>query len=165
MQNYVEKVGEKQGSGRNGPWTMYSVNIGGEWLGAGFKKPECREGDYISYDIEQSGKYKNIVNIKVVPQGSAPNKVSSSSDGVQLPVNKRDVSIHYQSCRNAAISLTDLLLKYEAVKLPAKQADKFDAAVGIVDELTNQFYLKLEHVIEEGGVSLEDSIPPPQESE
>lgn len=158
MQGYVERIVERSGTGRNGPYVMYSIVVNNETLGSGFKRPDCREGDYIEYSIDQAGKYKNIKDMKVVPAGSA----SPQTGSAPLPVNKRDVSIHYQSCRNAALTAVDIMLRNEAVKLPAKQADKYDAFLAIVQEITNQFYVKLESVIEEGGVTLEDMIPQPE---
>ena len=53
MQGFVEQVSEKQGNGRNGPYTLYSVKINGEYLGAGFNKPACNNGDFINYEVEQ----------------------------------------------------------------------------------------------------------------
>lgn len=56
---------------------------------------------------------------------------------------KRDIitqkAIQFQASRNSAIAALDVLLKVEAVKLPAKQADKYDAALALLDELTARF--------------------------
>ena len=48
-------------------------------------------------------------------------------------------AIQHQSARNSAIAFMDVLFKNEAVKLPAKQADKMDAALSLLDSLTAQF--------------------------
>lgn len=47
--------------------------------------------------------------------------------------------IQYQASRNAAIAALESMLRVEAVKLPAKQADKYDAYLALLDTLTEQF--------------------------
>lgn len=162
-QGYVQKMSTKQGVGRNGPWTMYSINVDGEWYSCGFKPPQCQEGDYVSFNVVQKGQYKNAENVAAIPQQSAPSNSGGApaAQSGSLPVNKKDVSIHYQSCRKDAIQTLSVLLQHEAVKLPAKQADKYDAALALITELTNQYYLNLEDVINNGGVDVEDTIPAP----
>lgn len=161
MQGHLNKISVKQGVGRNGPYTMYNIEVDGTWYGHGFKQPEVPEGAYIEFDVVQKGQYKNAENVRLSnAAASAPSNPSAAPSGA-APVNKRDVSIQYQSSRKDAIAVLDVLLSHEAVKLPAKQADKFDAALALLDDVTNQFYLKLEDVIEEGGVQLEDTIPSP----
>lgn len=162
QQGYVQKLSTKQGQGRNGPYTMYNVNIDGEWYGHGFKPPQCNEGDYVQFNVIQKGQYKNADSISVVANNNVASAPAPASAPVAaLPVNKKDVSIHFQSCRKDAIQTVGILLAHEAVKLPAKQADKFDAAMALIDEITNQNYLRLEDVINEGGVKVEDVIPEP----
>lgn len=161
QKGYVQKLSTKQGQGRNGPYTMYSMNVDGDWYSCGFKPPQCNEGDYVQFNVTQKGQYKNADNISVAV---ADSPVSSNTNAPALPVNKKDVSIHYQSCRKDAIQTVNLLLTHEAVKLPAKAADKMDAAMALIDEITNQNYLKLEDVIAAGGVQLEDTIPVPGEA-
>lgn len=48
-------------------------------------------------------------------------------------------NIQFQASRNAAIAALDSMLKVEAVKLPAKQADKYDAYLELLDTLTERF--------------------------
>lgn len=162
LQGVIENVSTKNGMGKNGPWTMYSMQVSGEWYGCGFKALQARQGDYVSFDFEQSGNFKNAKNVKVVapPAGGQQPAAApqAQAQGVSV-VNKRDVSIQYQSSRKDAIQVLDLLIKHDAVSLPAKKADKFDAALALLDELTARFYLRLEDVIDEGGVSVEDLVP------
>lgn len=163
LQGVIENVSTKNGMGKNGPWTMYSMQVNGEWYGCGFKPIQAGKNDYVSFDFEQSGNYKNAKNVQVVaaPAGAAQQAPSASPAQAagSAPVSKRDVSIQYQSSRKDAIQTLDLLLKNEAISLPAKKADKFDAALALLDEITARFYLRLEDVIDEGGVSVEDLVP------
>jgi hypothetical protein len=57
------------------------------------------------------------------------------------------------------------MLKHDAIKLPAKADAKYDAALAILQELTNKFYLDLSDVIDAGGVTLDDYIPSPNPEE
>lgn len=161
MQGYVEKIGTKNGVGKNGPWTLYSVCIAGDWYGAGFDKPACDEGDFVNYEIEQNGKYKNIKSISVASAPAAPSGNNSGGNGVQR-VDTRDISIRYQSSRKDALQLTEILLANDALAVPAKKADKADAIIAFVEDVTNQFYVKLQDVMDAGGVSAEDLIPTPE---
>ena len=160
-QGYIQNIATKQGQGRNGPYTMYSMKVDNEWYSCGFKPINAKEGDYVSFSIIQKGQYKNAENIAPTATAApAAQAAAPQASGGAVPVNKRDISIHFQSSRNAAISTVDLLLKSEAVKLPAKQSDKYDAALALIDEITARYYLKLEDVIEAGGLSEEDLVPP-----
>lgn len=160
-QGYIQKISTKQGQGRNGPYTIYSMNVDGEWYSCGFKPINANEGDYVSFNVIKKENFTNAENIKLAagaqPQ-AAPQQAAAPSG--PLPVNKKDVSIHFQSCRKDAIQTLSVLLQHEAVKLPAKQADKMDSAMALLDELTARYYLKLEDVINNGGVSEEDLVPP-----
>ena len=51
----------------------------------------------------------------------------------------RDASIQYQSSRKDAIEFVGLILKADAVKLPAKQADKLESLEALVDHYTSKF--------------------------
>lgn len=158
MQGHVNSITSKSGQGARGPWTLFNIEIDGQKYGCGFDKPNVQEGQYVEFDVVQKGQYKNAENLRV--STAAPTASTGAPQGA-MPINKRDVSIQYQSSRKDAIQMLGVLLTSEAIKLPAKQADKYDAALAIVDEITAQFYLKLESVIDEGGVSLEDAIPVP----
>ena len=54
--------------------------------------------------------------------------------------DRKDKIIQWQSCRNSAIAVLELALKADALPLPAKKAEKLDALVGAVNELTEQFF-------------------------
>ena len=133
----------------------YNLQVDGEWYGYGFKSdgaPSFTEGQTISFDYEQRGKYKNIdkKTIKVVESSgggaAAPNTRSNSADNRQL-------SIQYQSSRNAAIQLVGVMLDAGAVAIPAKKADQFDAIVALVDDLTVKFHSDVDQTVEDGGVT------------
>jgi len=159
MNGFVEQISEKQRTGANGNYMTYNVKINGEWLGAGYKKPQCKQGDNIDYEITQKGQYKNITNISINSGAITTNAPNNATTAPTHRVDTRDISIRYQSCRKDALALTNMLLASDALKLPAKQADKVDAALAFVDEITNQYYIALQDVMDKGGVTVEDLIP------
>lgn len=163
-QGFVQKKSEKQGMGSNGPYTIYSLQIDGEWYGHGFKPPQCNEGDYVSYTVVQNGKYTNATNVAAA---AAPAQAPAAVQGAatpqgSAPVNKRDISIHYQSCRKDAINIVRNLMDVESIKLPAKKGDQYDAYMALLEEVTAQLFLKLEDIIAAGGVVVDDMIPTPE---
>lgn len=164
MQGYIEKISQKSGNGANGPWTMYSIQVGGNWYSCGFKPVPAKEGDYVNFDVVQKGKYTNATNVAPVaaPAASSGGGNNSSSPA---PVNTRDISISFQHCQKEAHRILDVFLRNDVVKLPAKQADKYDAAMGLLYEISASLYVQLAGVIENGGVSAEDLVEPPMGEE
>ena len=141
--------------------TVYNVKVNGQWFGHGFQKPIFTKGDNVSFEFTQKGNFTNIVprTVQLVsgqaPQQSAPKAAGGSSSGGSRQ-NDTQLAIQFQSSRNSAIALFTALVSADAIKLPAKQGDKYDAAVAIVDDLTNQFHVKTTKVVENGGVFLEE---------
>lgn len=79
-------------------------------------------------------------------QRSAPPRQATGGDSKDDYWKKKEQTdkltqraIQQQSARNSAIAFMDVLFKNEAVKLPAKQGDKMDAALALLDELTARF--------------------------
>lgn len=69
----------------------------------------------------------------------APQK-APANDKPAADWDLKDEKIQWQAARNSAIALADLAIKAEALKLPAKQADKLDALEAYVSEKTKQFF-------------------------
>lgn len=85
---------------------------------------------------------------------------------------RKDAVIQVQAARNAAIALVTTALANDALPLPIKKADKLDAMVGVVDELTEQFFLDNDKVdallklrAEGAGKNSHDDEPPFDEDE
>lgn len=66
--------------------------------------------------------------------------VAAAPGGTPSMGVSRDNSIQYQSSRKDALEFVGLLVKAEAVKLPAKPADKLGALVALVDSFTASFF-------------------------
>lgn len=164
---------KKKIDGRNGPITAYSGKITKadgeeyeEWVGFGFKKPECEQGDSVVITAKKEKGFWKAVDVEVTAKGDSEESTSESSDSGTEDSNEgssarpalssskqkgasRDQRIHYQNSRTAAIQLADLLLKHKAVPLSATAGKGGDAArneevVALVNKLTVILYHDLE---------------------
>lgn len=70
---------------------------------------------------------------------SAPAAVAATGTPA-LSGSARDNSIQYQSSRKDALEFVGLIVKTDAVKLPAKQAAKLVALTALVDQYTASFF-------------------------
>lgn len=77
---------------------------------------------------------RKITSIKVLDAGS------QQSASVQTGFDARQEVIVFQSARNAAIDLFEKLHTAGAIKLPAKQADTYGAAMAFINEHTAEFH-------------------------
>lgn len=125
----VQYVGQKNGNTNvkldNDEWYgFYKVNS------VNFSK-----GDVISFDFTQRGNFKNG-DIKTVEVSNSANN-NTNSDAPRP--NNQDV-IRYQSARNTAVAFLKLAHDADALPLPAKKGDKYDALQGLFYELTDKFF-------------------------
>lgn len=169
FKGFIAKVNSKAGKSASGrPYTLWSIKLENEdgteqekWLSAGFEQPEASEGDYVEVTAEENAKgYLNIKSIKQLK--NAPAKVApagaKSSGG---HVSTTQTSIHYQSARNAAISVLEVLvakdaLPISAAKTKAGEAARYEEIMALVDKLTVRYFMDaethriLESVADEG---------------
>jgi hypothetical protein len=116
----------------------------------GNKKPFFSEGDSIQFDVEMKGqnayargasKWEGGEVVSSAPAAAVARSAGGprNADDYWRAKEVRDIEtqkrIELQSCRNSAIALVAELLKVEAVKLPAKQADK----VPVIEELVTHY--------------------------
>ncbi len=154
LQGIVEETSTRQVNGKFGPSTVYNFRINGEWYGAGFKDPGAKQGDMVEFVLEMNGQYKNAKDTVVLASGDTPSGDGSSQAAAQpapaaLAPNKRELSIHYQSCRKDAIAVMALLLEQDAIPIKAtKQADKMDILLGFVNELTERYLQELRNAVD-----------------
>ena len=160
METYTGVVGRVFNRGK-----MWSLNCGDEWYGCGYNKPDCVDGQTVSFNWDSNeGKdgrvYKNVIKGSLkVDSNAAPAKASTPTPA------SRDVSIQYQSSRKDAIAVLPILLEAGGIPLPSKQADKHDAILAIINDLTNKFYLDIQATVDNGGVDVEDMVATPEDFE
>jgi hypothetical protein len=182
FKGFIQKIGVKTGKGKRPPYkpyTLYSLKLADEngveleqWFGAGFDKPDVKEGDYILLTAEQNdGGYWDVKGIK--PLKNAPAKASAApasnvSSGSSISTQ---ASIHYQSSRNAAIEVIKLLVETKSLPVSSAQtkageAKRYEEIMALIDKLTVRFYVDtetqriLESVTDEGAEAEEEVIVP-----
>lgn len=156
------------GSTKFGKKELYSfrVNTEEKWFGTGTVDSLLKKNDYIKFSYtENNGRFNvdpsSIEHIKL--EGSVEANGGASSTGSVRSGTKssywdsqeridrdkandqyrkeNDLRIQYQSARNAAISVVDVLLRERALKLAdGSKADNVSVILGKITDLTNQFY-------------------------
>lgn len=117
---------------------LYSFKIDNDWYGCGFDNPGIEKGDTVEFEFSEGdyGKECNVSTIKKTT--SAP--VNSNSNAKSVSVSgDRQVSIVYQSQHRDALSAVQFMVEQGIVKLPSKQAEKYDVFLGLVKEITTQW--------------------------
>jgi hypothetical protein len=166
---FVKKITVKQGQGKRGPWSAYSVKIEKEngneyeeWLSSGFEAPNFKEGEYVTIEAAQNDKgYWQIKSSKVLKNAPAKKSSAAGAGASVGGANSRESTIHYQSSRKDAIEVLRLLTDVDALpisgaKTAAGVAKRYEEVMALVDKLTVRFYNDvetkriLETVIDEG---------------
>lgn len=164
---YVTLVSEKP----YGRTTLYSFRISTEekWFRTGDTRPSISKNDYISFfyaekngafnvDVgsiehlsreEPSQDSRSETGARVVPSGTGVSKDDYWRRREERDIEKEkdyaknNLRIQYQSARNAAISVVDLLVRDKILKLSdAAKADNVAVVLGKIDDLTNDFFEK-----------------------
>lgn len=164
-EGFIKKMVTREGSGKRGPWALDNILVadaGGEelgWFGLGFRNdvsvaPKCVEGDYLRFEWEPDGQYKNVVKgsarkVKDAPEQQATPTSTAPAAAVTSAVGSTQQNIHYQNSRTAAIELVGLLLEHKALPMTgattkAGTAARFEEITAAVDKQTVQFYNDLE---------------------
>lgn len=122
-----------------------------------------KTGNVISFEYKQNGKFNNIDESSVQSADASPSAPQQGggkpSPHAGFSQDTRQLSIHYQSSRNAAIEFVNMAVGAGAVALPSKKGDQYDALLALVKEVTVQFHTDLEQVIEDGGVTPDVPFP------
>lgn len=163
----VEKVAAKPlASGKDAGKLSFSFKLGEKWYGCYTSDPKVAAGDMISFDAKVSGDFTNadVKTIKRVEGGNHGNMDISGNGNGGVPVgpvagvpvkntyDQRQAAIQFQASRNAAIAVLSLAQECGAVKLPAKESDKLDALLALVDEITVRYDKATTEACEQPGV-------------
>lgn len=80
--------------------------------------------------------------------GASKSRGSSGSKKAEVDWDRKDKLIRLQSSQNTAIALVGMLLTHDALKLPAKKADKYDAAVAAVEKEAARLFAKYDDIVD-----------------
>ena len=126
QQGTVEQIVSRTVNGKNGAFTAYDYHIDGQKYGAGsFNARGVAEGDYVEFDVEMNGNYKNIAKNSMrkiagqpaaaaVQANNAPVKYEGKT--VNQKADEKDQRISRQSAFNTAAAF--LKIAQEAGALP-----------------------------------------------
>lgn len=163
----VSKVNARPMQGAKGPYTLYSFALQGQqgWHSLGFDLHGVSEGQSVSFELRKNARGYDevdpesikILEGQVVSNGSAaavakapysPKKVWNTKSGGKKDEywdnrELRDIEtqkrIELQSCRNSALQFVDILVKTDALKFPAKQADRVGHLEDLLAHYTQMF--------------------------
>jgi hypothetical protein len=158
-QGTVQRIATKQTKTGGTAWNVQlrSSKTGDvAWFGCGFMEPPFKEGDEVQFTY--SGQWKTIEreSVKILSRRpSQPGNTGNQQYSRQPAANsgkdaywknkeerdiKKDEIIQRQACRNTAIAFVDLALKHDAVALPTKKADRYDALLALTEEVAIELY-------------------------
>jgi len=157
MSNTVTGKVEAISAKPRGNGTAYGIKMSdGNWYGHGFTAPVFAKGDSISFSWDANGAFKNIDISTVTKEQQQQAPVQSSGGKSSGGYNDTQISIQYQSSRKDAIEVIGVALAHDALPLPTKKSDRYDAIVAAVNDLTGVFYADVSKTVANGGVVLEE---------
>lgn len=137
-QGFVEVVSAKNESaaGKRFRSPLYSFKINEDWFNCGFDNPNISKGDSIEFSFTED-KFGKNVDVKSIQKSTSAPVATSSGKARAVPVSgDRQVSIVYQSQHRDAIEAVNFMITNGLVKLPTKQADKYDTYMELVKTVT-----------------------------
>jgi hypothetical protein len=168
------RLNSREVNGRTGPIKAWSGKVQkpdgeeyDEWVGFGFKKPPCNQGDSVVILAKKENGFWKAVDVEVTKEATAAGDEDetaseSSASGSSRAANssarpvsssksssKNSQEIHYQNSRTAAIQLADLLIRSKAAPISSADtkvgvAKRFEEVTALVNKLTVTLYHDLE---------------------
>lgn len=130
----------------------YSIKLDGDqnYYGTGFKAPGCKAGDYVEFEADKNAKGYweakldsiRVLDSQPVEAAKAVGKVIGKDDYWTRKESRdleNDNRRNVGASLNTAIEFVELLLKAEAVKLPAKIPDREEAIRNLVVYYSTKF--------------------------
>lgn len=148
----VQGIVEKINCNANG---FFGVKLGETWYGAGKYAPKFNEGDEVSFGFTMNGKYANmdfksvdvvtaaaeVVAPEPTPAASATLPAAKASGGTNWDL--KDKRITYLASRKDALELVSTLVAADALTLPTKKIDRYQAICSLVNDTTQELYAEL----------------------
>lgn len=155
MKGKIEVVTTKEWKGK----TLYSMKVNGEYYGCGAKSPG-QQGDYVEFDVEENGKYKNAGNIRKA-EGAPPSSGVSGQTSQGTDWAKKDAQISWQAARNSANALVIAAVQTGLEGAP----DTFVKLVAASNKLTQEFFNSTLNLGNSGGNEVKAKASKPSPSD
>lgn len=144
----VQAIETKEVSGGR---TAYSIRVAGDLYGAGLFAPKVSVGDYVTFNVEFNGNFKNVGrnSLKKSSHKPAPDEGPTLAPTAPAPSTSyaksnddRQETISRQAASNTAIALLQVLSDNDALGLPKSDAKgaKAKAVLAIMHKLEADFY-------------------------
>lgn len=137
MQGTIAYVNEKNWNGK----TLYSFKLANDQTlyTCGTQRPAAAKGDFVTFEGKELANNRFEVDLRSINVRKAEVAVAGRSFP-RFDDSKRQETIEWQAARNSAIAAAGVILQAGALKLPAKEADKFAVVTMLISELTNKFF-------------------------
>lgn len=159
---YVTFAGDK----KFGNKTLYSFRIGSEdkWFRTGTTAHGLNRDDHVEFSYNQEGGSNNVDVGSIVKHKLNSGVSAVSAQSAPALVNEREkywtdkaatdklkeLQIQYQSARNAAIAVVDILVRDKILQLATgAKADNVAVVLGKIGDLTDEFFAKVLEVKED----------------
>ena len=141
----VRFLNEKNFNGK----LLYSIKLADDesFYSCGTTRPNVAQGDMISFDAKETPNGRMQVDVRSIKVNRAKQEVVTPGMGRDAYWDKkaqddrsRQATIEYQAARNSAIAAAGVILNAGALKLPAKDADKYGVVIGLINDLTMKYF-------------------------
>lgn len=123
---------------------MADIQVAGQRYGAGLiKYLKAKEGDYVTFEVEENGNFKNVArNSLKVSKHKPPAEALAEAKATATKGNafdQRQDAISRQAASNTAIAWMGLLQSMDAINIPATQAKSKGGAMAYLDTLRREY--------------------------
>lgn len=133
----VSKIMERSITTKRGPSTVYSVCIDDEWYGAGFDRPDFREGTNVSFQSSQNNRGYWQIDGRVSVNKDEPTQPSGSAAGAKA-VGNRDKSITLQTAMKVAPGIVKDMFDLGILSFPKTKKDAQEAYFELIEQYAYQ---------------------------
>lgn len=117
---------------------MYTLVVNGTKYGLGKQPNTSKVGDVVKFEAVANGKYWNIDGPVTKTDTASPKVLEAEKAANPAPSKNQDV-ISRQAASNTAIAYMTLLASQNALPVPAKKADAFEALKVMMVDLREEF--------------------------
>lgn len=122
---------------------MADIQVAGQRYGAGLAKYlKAKEGDYVTFEVEENGNFKNVArNSLKVSKNKPPAEAVAEAKATagKNSFDSRQDAISRQAASNTAIAWLELLQKMDAIHVTATQAKSKGGTMAYLDTLRVQY--------------------------